>query len=211
MQAKGNWGLATKKEQLKLEKEMMKLKRSLDGIKNMDGLPAVVFVIDPRKERIAVHEANRLGIPVVAVTDTNCDPDPIDFVIPSNDDAIRAIKLFTAAVADASLEGRQLFEDNMRQKKARDEELARKPIREKLEEVSKEAPSPAGVDIEIKRSRKKEDEENVSAEGTEPVDEKPAKTTGEASPAETAADEPAMKNEPEETSENEKNGESKTQ
>ena len=95
----------TKKERLRLEREREKLQKNLAGIKEMDELPDALFVVDPKQEYIAVKEANILGIPVVAVVDTNCDPDVIDYVIPGNDDAIRAIRLFTAKVADAVLEG----------------------------------------------------------------------------------------------------------
>ena len=95
----------TKKERLRLERERDKLQKNLAGIKEMDELPDALFVIDPKQEYIAVKEANILGIPVVAVVDTNCDPDVIDHVIPGNDDAIRAIRLFTSKVADAVLEG----------------------------------------------------------------------------------------------------------
>jgi len=104
----------TKKERARLEKERSKLEKTLSGIKTMSKLPQAVYVIDPQKERIAVAEANKLGIPVVAIVDTNCDPQPIDFPIPGNDDAIRAIKLFTSRFADAILEGRQLW-DSARQ------------------------------------------------------------------------------------------------
>jgi small subunit ribosomal protein S2 len=100
----------TKKERARMERERGKLEKSLAGIKNMDKLPAAMFVVDPQKERNAVAEANKLGIPVVAIVDTNCDPDPIDFPIPGNDDAIRAIKLFASRFADAIIEGRAVWE-----------------------------------------------------------------------------------------------------
>lgn len=96
-----------KKEALKLEKERVRLDANLGGIKSMTKLPDALFIIDPKNEDIAVKEANRLGIPIVAVVDTNCDPDLIDYPIPGNDDAIRAIRLITARVADACVEGRQ--------------------------------------------------------------------------------------------------------
>jgi len=95
----------TKKERSKIDKELGRLNKTLGGIKNMERLPQAVFVVDPQKEKIAVAEANKLGIPVVAVVDTNCDPDPIDYPIPGNDDAIRAIKLFAGCFADAIIEG----------------------------------------------------------------------------------------------------------
>jgi small subunit ribosomal protein S2 len=105
MLAEGSDAILTKKERIQLDREKAKLAKNLVGIKEMEELPDVLFVIDPKKEAIAVQEAKKLGIPVVAIVDTNCDPDDITFVIPGNDDAIRAIKLFTGKVADAVLEG----------------------------------------------------------------------------------------------------------
>ena len=96
-----------KKEVIILKKEQDRLEKFLGGIKNMKKLPSALFVIDPRKERIAVAEARKLGIPIVGIVDTNCDPDEIDYVIPGNDDAIRAVKLFTAKMADAIVEANQ--------------------------------------------------------------------------------------------------------
>lgn len=113
MQETGEISLLTKKEALQLERDREKKEKFLGGIKNMDRLPDAVFVIDPKKEKIAVHEANVLDIPVIAIVDTNCDPDPINFVIPGNDDAIRAIKLFASRVADAVLEGQELQQKNI--------------------------------------------------------------------------------------------------
>ena len=107
MQEDGTFDLLPKKEVSKLELEIEKLEKFLGGVKNMDKLPAAIFIVDPRKERIAVAEAHRLGIPLVAIVDTNCDPDEIDYVIPGNDDAIRAVKLISGAMANAVLEGRQ--------------------------------------------------------------------------------------------------------
>jgi len=106
----------TKKEMLGIRRERDKLMAAMGGIKNMRRLPDALFVIDPKKEEIGVAEANRLAIPVVAVVDTNCDPEVIDWKIPGNDDAIRAIKLFTAAIADAVLEGKALAEERNRGK-----------------------------------------------------------------------------------------------
>lgn len=100
----------TKKEMLGLTREKEKLEQSLGGIKGMRKLPDAIFVIDPKQEEIAVKEARKLGIPVVAVIDTNCDPDMVDYKVPGNDDAIRAIRLFCAAMADAVLEGRAIYE-----------------------------------------------------------------------------------------------------
>ncbi len=109
----------TKKELARLEKERTKLDKSLSGIKRMGRVPDMLFVVDPKKERIAVSEARKLGVPIVAITDTNCDPDLIDYPIPGNDDAIRSIKLFAGRVADAMIEGGQMHQAT--QKAARDE------------------------------------------------------------------------------------------
>ena len=107
MQEDGTFDRLPKKEVGKLELEIEKLEKYLGGIKTMDKLPGALFIVDPRKERIAVAEAKKLGIPVVAIVDTNCDPDEIDYVIPGNDDAIRAVKLIAGTMADAIIEGRQ--------------------------------------------------------------------------------------------------------
>ena len=105
--ADGTFDLLPKKEVIGLKHEMEKLTKYLGGIKDMKKLPGAMFIVDPRKEHIAVLEAHKLNIPIVATVDTNCDPDEIDHVIPANDDAIRAVKLLTAKMADAVLEGRQ--------------------------------------------------------------------------------------------------------
>lgn len=102
---KGEFSKLTKAEGLKLEKEIEKLNRVFSGLKTMERLPSALFVIDPHKEELAVKEAVKVGIPIVAMVDTNCDPDPINYVIPCNDDAIRSIRLITGRVADAALEG----------------------------------------------------------------------------------------------------------
>ncbi|HEU4327665.1 MAG TPA: 30S ribosomal protein S2 [Roseiflexaceae bacterium] len=102
---KGEFSKLTKAEGLKLEQEIEKLNRVFSGIKTMERMPSALFVIDPHKEELAIKEATKVGIPIVAMVDTNCDPDPIDYVIPCNDDAIRSIRLLTGRVADAALEG----------------------------------------------------------------------------------------------------------
>lgn len=107
MEENGTLELLTKKEKALLLGEKDKLERFLGGIKNMPELPGAIFVVDPKKEKIAVHEARKLGIPVVGIVDTNCDPDEIDYVIPGNDDAIRAVKLLTSVIADAVVEAKQ--------------------------------------------------------------------------------------------------------
>ena len=107
MEADGDFAYLPKKEVIKLKAEQEKLEKNLSGIKDMKKLPGAMFVVDPRKEHIAVMEARALGIPVVAIVDTNCDPDEGDYAIPGNDDAIRAVKLIASKMADAVLEGRQ--------------------------------------------------------------------------------------------------------
>ncbi len=107
MEQEGVFEVLPKKEVIKLKGEMDKLEKNLGGIKNMKKIPGALFIVDPRKERIAIMEARKLGIPVVAIVDTNCDPDEVDYVIPGNDDAIRAVKLIAGKMADAILESRQ--------------------------------------------------------------------------------------------------------
>ncbi|NLN59477.1 MAG: 30S ribosomal protein S2 [Deltaproteobacteria bacterium] len=120
-----------KKEILILQKEKEKLEKVLGGIRNMKGHPSSVFIVDPKREDIAIREAKRLGIPIVAIVDTNCDPDDIDYIIPGNDDAIRAIKLFSSKFADAVLEGKKRFEERVQaesNKEIEAEELSVEPL-----------------------------------------------------------------------------------
>ena len=107
METDGTFDLLPKKEVIKLNLEIEKLEKFLGGIKEMTEMPGALFIVDPRKEKIAVAEAKKLGIPIVAIVDTNCDPDDVDYVIPGNDDAIRAVKLISGAMADAIIEGRE--------------------------------------------------------------------------------------------------------
>lgn len=107
MEEDGTFDALTKKEVIKLKAEEAKLEKFLGGIKEMKGMPAAMFVVDPKKEKIAVKEAKILGIPVIGIVDTNCDPDDVDYVIPANDDAIRAVRLITSKMADAVIEGKQ--------------------------------------------------------------------------------------------------------
>lgn len=120
MEEDGTFELLPKKEVSDLMKERDKLENNLGGIKDMNGYPDVVFVVDVNDEAIAVHEANLLDIPVVAIVDTNCDPDAVDYVIPGNDDAIRSIKLIASIMADAVLEGKQGLQDKIESKQAED-------------------------------------------------------------------------------------------
>ncbi len=148
----------TKKERIGLERQRRKMERAFGGIKDMDGLPDALFVVDTEHERIAVQEANRLDIPVIAVVDTNCDPEDIDFPIPGNDDAIRAIRLFTSRIADNVLEGLNLVdqrfvgEDEASEAETAVEETAAAPAEEAAEApvaetpvVEEAAPVPAAV------------------------------------------------------------------
>jgi small subunit ribosomal protein S2 len=122
MEEDGTLFALTKREQVMIRRDRDKLMKSLGGIKGMSKLPGMLFVIDPHKEHIAVDEARKLEIPVVAITDTNCDPDQIDFVIPGNDDAIRAIKLFAAKIADAAIIGNKVYKENARTRGAKEED-----------------------------------------------------------------------------------------
>jgi small subunit ribosomal protein S2 len=129
MSKDGRYDLLTKKEVQRLERERKHLEQNLAGIKEMQGLPDALFVVDSSKEDIAVKEARKLGIPVVAIVDTNCDPDVVDYVIPGNDDALRAIRLFTSRIADAVLEGK----DAALQKQLEAEKIAAEKAAEELE------------------------------------------------------------------------------
>ena len=134
MKNDGTLSRYTKKEALKMEKELVKLEKVLGGIKDMDELPGAVFIVDPKKENIAVKEARKLGIPVIAIADTNCDPDEIDYIIPGNDDAIRAIRLICSKIADACIEGHDLVEARLKAEAQLSEE-------EEAEEEERATPS----------------------------------------------------------------------
>jgi small subunit ribosomal protein S2 len=129
MKRDGRYELLPKKEVLKLERERQQLEKNLAGIKDMPGLPDALFVVDSNKEHIAVMEAHKLGIPVVAIVDTNCDPEYVDYVIPGNDDALRSIRLFTSRIADAALEGRTAAAE----RQLEDEKIAAEQAAEELE------------------------------------------------------------------------------
>lgn len=135
----------TKKEIMHLQKEKAKLLKNLGGIKDMRELPGAVFIVDSRREYIAVKEARKLGIPVVAIVDTNCDPDEVDYVIPGNDDAIRAIKLFSSLIADACLEGMAAREEHLREVGQPEVEVAAVSLSD-----SEEKPEPASELLEEK-------------------------------------------------------------
>ncbi len=184
MRDKGDFNKLTKKEALLLERKMEKLEMRLGGIRNMAGLPDMVFVVDIRRENTAVHEANLLNIPVVAMVDTNCDPSDIDYVIPSNDDAIRAIKLIVGKIADAVIEGK-----NMREKEAAEEALdAGQEFDMDAEELSDE--DLLGADTLKKINAMREAEAEAAAE------ESAAEETVEAEePEAESVEEPAEKEE----------------
>jgi small subunit ribosomal protein S2 len=139
MSQDGRYELLTKKEVQRLERERKHLDQNLAGIKDMPGLPDALFVVDSNKEDIAVKEARKMGIPVVAVVDTNCDPDLVDYVIPGNDDALRAIRLFTSRIADAALEGRRAAEE----KQLEAEKIAAEKAAEELEAAREAAATAA--------------------------------------------------------------------
>ena len=148
MKEDGTFELITKKESLKLEKEREKLEKTLGGIKNMKSLPGMIFVVDPKKESIAVTEARKLGIPVAAVVDTNCDPDLIDHIIPGNDDAIRAIKLFCAKAADACISGASSYQESL-VGEAKSKEAAAEAAAETVAAPEAPAAKPAAAKKEV--------------------------------------------------------------
>lgn len=136
MKEDGTYELLTKKEVAKYETERTRLEKNLSGVKEMNKLPGAVFIIDPKKEAIAVAEAKKLSIPIVALVDTNCDPDDIDYVIPGNDDAIRSIKLLSSRMSDAVLEGRSILDkkaEEAAEKKAAEEKIAEEEKQEQQE------------------------------------------------------------------------------
>jgi small subunit ribosomal protein S2 len=170
MKREGTLSRYTKKEALGMEKEMVKLEKNLGGIKNMDDLPGAVFIVDPKKEHIAIREARKLGIPVVAIADTNCDPDEIDYIIPGNDDAIRAIRLVCSKMADACIQGHAIAEERLKaeaeaEAEAREaQEQEGEPVEAKVEETGEEKPE-GGPEVIV--VSKKQAPENKEAEITD--------------------------------------------
>jgi small subunit ribosomal protein S2 len=161
MQTDGRYEKLTKKERIKLDRERESLNKNLSGIKSMTRLPDAIFIIDVKKEEIAVAEANRLGIPIVAVVDTNCSPEGIDYVIPGNDDALRAVRLFASRISDAIVEGNQIAtEGGLAAQEAEAAEQA---------EVSGEGSEPAGAEVSTKSDSEGAQTEKSSelAESTE--------------------------------------------
>jgi len=200
---KGEFEKLTKKEVLVLERKMAKLNRRLGGIKNMNRLPSLVFITDIRREQIAVKEANKLGIPIVGMVDTNCDPTPIDHVVPANDDAIRSIKLISNKLADAVTEGQQIRAALL----AEEEEEVLEAGEEWTEDVAEQEPSAeaeeslgdsekpaAEVTVEIEELLPSEElapeaEERVKEEVTDPSGHSQPDEGGEPSAGPTAVDE----------------------
>jgi len=167
MKEDGSINRYTKKEILKMDKELFKLERNLGGIKNMDELPGAVFVVDPKREKIAVREAKKLGIPVIAIADSNCDPDEIDFIIPGNDDAIRAIRLICSKVADAAIEGHALAEQRLREEDVlrKEQEAAAAEVVEVPESIEGEAGGPEIIVLprtEKLEAKEEKDEQELS-------------------------------------------------
>lgn len=168
----GTINLYPKKERLKLEKERVKLDNTLGGIRNMKSLPGAIFIVDPKKEAIAVHEGRRLGIPIIAVVDTNCDPDLIDYVIPGNDDAIRAIKLIASRIADACIEGSQRLTEKQQAEadKAGEAEAAEEEVQKKTGPVERKIISDGtkGPIVEvIRKAEPKKETVEPEAQATE--------------------------------------------
>ncbi len=156
MEMDGTFERLTKKEVLTLQNEKQRLHKFLSGIRNMRELPDAIYVADPRKEKIAVAEARKLDIPVIAIVDTNCDPDEIDYKIPGNDDAIRAVKLITSVIADAVLEGKQISEQPDADEEAAVEDEAAAP--EVVDEVAEDTEAETGTEV----ANVSVDEEDVS-------------------------------------------------
>ena len=145
METDGRYDTLSKKEISQLEKEKRKLQKNLEGIRNMSRLPDALFVVDTRKEKIAVDEARKLKIPVIGVVDTNCDPDEVDYVIPGNDDALRSIRLFASRIADAVLSGRGIRESAQAEETAEAESDDRRRARPARQARPEQATSPASV------------------------------------------------------------------
>jgi len=181
MAADGKLDRLPKKDVLTIQRVYTKLEKNLGGIKNVHRLPGALFVIDPQRERIAVAEANKLNIPVVAVVDTNCDPDPIDYVIPGNDDAIRAIRLFTSKVADACLEGKEMHQKLLRTEPesmeaamiagSQEEAEAKGPVVEHISDLISQEMGEEGEAPEEAPEEALETEQEVSEEKVEEVEE----------------------------------------
>jgi small subunit ribosomal protein S2 len=165
MKLDGSINRYTKKEALKMDRELIKLEKNIGGIKDMDELPGAVFIVDPKREHIAVQEVKKLGVPVIAITDTNCDPDDIDYIIPGNDDAIRSIRLLCSKIADACAAGHAIAEEKMRaqaeMKKEEDKDVSDKP---EPAEVKNEVKKAGPEVIVVSKKAELEDNEDMTKE-----------------------------------------------
>ena len=179
MQTDGRYEKLTKKERIKLDREREGLNKNLSGIKSMSRLPDVVFIIDVRKEEIAVAEANRLGIPIVAVVDTNCSPEGIDYVIPGNDDALRAVRLFASRIADSIIEGQQIATEGGVAAQAEEDQGAAGGEAQVDGQVAAASGEPSETTTPAAVEAPKAPEANNGSV----VDQAPASQTAEASPA----------------------------
>jgi small subunit ribosomal protein S2 len=162
MKLDGSINRYTKKEALRMERELEKLERNIGGIKDMDELPGAIFIVDPKREHIAVQEVKKLGIPVIAITDTNCDPDDIDYIIPGNDDAIRSIRLLCSKIADACIAGHAVAEERMRaQAEASKEEGKEEAEKPQPPETKKDGPEV--IVVSRKEEFEDDDDEDLTA------------------------------------------------
>lgn len=177
-------GIYTKKELSDMEKKKAKLERNLAGIAKMDRMPAAIFIVDPMREHIAVNEAKILGIPIIAIVDTNSNPDDIDFVIPANDDGMRSISIITSEIVDAYLEGYELY----RQKIVTEE----KDKKEKPSTMKKETRRVAGRKVKVKRIATTDSPEETKEEAREEAEEKPKAEKVEAVEEKKAEEKPAV-------------------
>lgn len=157
MKKDGSINKYSKKEIMRMEKRLVKLQKNLGGIKDMDELPGALFIVDPKKEHIAVKEARKKGIPVVAITDTNCDPDEIDYIIPGNDDAIRALRLFCSKMADACIEGHSIAEERLKAEAEAKEEPPRPAETEEQKEKAEAEEEEKGPEIIVVKKRQDSD------------------------------------------------------
>ncbi len=194
MQQDGTFDRLPKKETIKLTRELQKLEKNLDGIRDMNKLPGAVFVVDPNREHIALEEAKRLGIPIIALIDTNCDPSGIDHVIPANDDAIRSIKLFVSKIADACVEGNARHQEYLRSKGHSDEDKVEKgdDRGDRSDRRPGQRPMKKGPKVDIVRARRPsgqlantEDTDDGLDEDTSATPPAAAEAAAETAPSET--------------------------
>lgn len=170
MREKGMFEALPRKEVMRLEKELLKLHKNLGGIRDLDRLPDAVFIIDTKKEEIAVREARKLGIPIVAIVDTNCDPDEVDYVIPGNDDAIRSAALITSVIADAVVEGRGIWEAQQKEVEAKlleEEEKKEAALKEEAGEKTDEEEERKETALEEEKLDREEEKKTAEEEKAE--------------------------------------------